>query len=86
MYIFGDLINTLSRTVLAVAVSSVLLLPILLVSVIEVRTTRLAVVLLANALLVTILSLLARLRVGEVFVAGATYVKRLPLLYVTELS
>jgi hypothetical protein len=74
MHIFSEgLIRTLSRTVLAVVVATVLLVPVVLISLVQSQPARLGLVVLANALFVAILSLLARQRVGEVFVAGATY-------------
>ena len=73
MYIFPEnLIKVLSRTVLAAVVSTVLLVPIAIVSPIQARIARLAIVLCANALFVVVLSVIARQKVGEVFVAGAT--------------
>lgn len=59
---------------MAIMAVIVLLAPVLLLTFVESHRARLAVVVLADAVFVAVLSLLARQRAGEVFVAGATYV------------
>ncbi|KAF8851289.1 hypothetical protein BDZ45DRAFT_767132 [Acephala macrosclerotiorum] len=74
MHIFSEgLINILSRLVVAFLLVATLLAPVTIVSLFQSRALRLTVVLLTTTLLVMALSVLARPRVGDLFIAGATY-------------
>lgn len=73
MHIFSeDLINILSRLVVAFLLIATLLTPVIIVSLCKSRGLRLAVILLTTTFLVMGLSVLARPRVGDLFIAGAT--------------
>lgn len=64
----------MSRLVLAIFASSILLAPVLVLTLINGLATRLAVALVSNAVFVTIVSVVAQVRTGELFMAGAAYV------------
>jgi hypothetical protein len=74
MHIFSEgPIKTFSRFILAVIPLTILLIPIVIVSLVKTTGVRLAIVFLANVIFVMILSVLARPGIGELFVARATY-------------
>ncbi|TGJ85095.1 hypothetical protein E0Z10_g3658 [Xylaria hypoxylon] len=77
MYIFSDnLIGTFARIILALFASATIFIPIVISSLMSSESARLVLVVLSIAIFVGILSLTSRPRVSEVFLAGATYVKR----------
>ena len=73
MHIFSEgLIRNIALVLLAVIPLSVLLIPIVIVTLVQTLSVRLGVVFVANALFVMVLAVLARPRMGELFVAGST--------------
>lgn len=73
MHIFSEvLIVVLSRIFVAIIALTAICTPLVLLSFVEAYSSRLILVIVSNALFVTISSLLAKQRVGEVFAAGAT--------------
>jgi hypothetical protein len=77
MYIFSEnLIGTFARIILALFASATIFIPIVISSLMSSESARLVLVVLSIAIFVAILSLTSRPRVSEVFLAGATYVKR----------
>lgn len=74
VHIFSErLIKTVSRSVLAIFASSFLLIPIVILTLSNNLATRLAVVLISNAVFVFVVSVLAEAKMGELFMAGAAY-------------
>ena len=73
MHIFHEgPIRNVSRFIFALIPLTILLIPTAIIPLIKTATLRVAVVFIANAIFVLTLSILGRLRIGELFVAGAT--------------
>lgn len=76
MHIFPEtLIRTLTRVILALFASTTVLVPIVLFSLVKSQRFRLALIVPSVMIFVGVLSLMARPKVSEIFIAGATYVE-----------
>ncbi|KAK6853665.1 hypothetical protein PG995_010477 [Apiospora arundinis] len=63
----------MSRSVLAFLASLILLIPIVVLTFVTNLAVRLVVALLANAAFVFVISVIAEVKIGELFMAGAAY-------------
>lgn len=74
MHIFPEtLIRTLTRVILALFASTTVLVPIVLFSLVKSQRFRLALIVPSVMIFVGVLSLMARPKVSEIFIAGATF-------------
>jgi hypothetical protein len=74
LHIFPErVVSSIARIALALIPTTVLLVPVLIVTVVQSTTLRLCLVLLASMISVATLSVMARVRIGELFIASATY-------------